>query len=71
MINHETTHEPAHVLSLGHMHVRVFPDRNWLVLSRDRGGQTNTLGITTEDLTDAVALLRTADAWLADQRSTE
>lgn len=63
--------EPAHVQQLGPFSLRAFPKRNWLVISRHGAGATNSMGLSGDDLADAMALLRTGGDWLADYRSTE
>jgi hypothetical protein len=65
------TVEAAHTLALGQLSLRVFPDRNWLVLAKHKNGQVNTVGLSGDDLVDAAALLNTAAAWLADYRDKE
>ena len=58
----------AHVQQLGSFSLRAFPARNWLVLSRHGNGTTNSVGLSGDDLADAMALLRTGGDWLADYR---
>lgn len=62
------TDEPAHVQQLGPFSLRAFPRRNWLVFSRHHAGATNSVGMSGDDLADAMALLRTGGDWLADYR---
>lgn len=59
--------EPAHTLTLGQLGLRVFPDRNWIILSRKHNETVYSLGINGDDLADCFALLRTAGDWLASQ----
>lgn len=55
---------------LGPFDLRVFPDRDWLVVTRHgHNGSVNSLGMTSAELTDAVSLLNTGHAWLADNHN--
>jgi len=66
-----TDQDVAHVQQLGPFSLRAFPHRNWLVISRHGAGATNSMGLSGDDVADAVALLRTGGDWLADYREPE
>lgn len=56
----------AYTQALGNFVLKVIPSRDWLILSRHRNGATNSVGLSGDDLADAMALLRTGGDWLAD-----
>lgn len=57
----------THTTTLGNLELKVMPDRDWAVLTRKHNGTVNSVGFTSADLADAVALLHTAGDWLADR----
>ena len=63
-----TDQDVAHVQQLGPFSLRAFPHRNWLVFSRHHNGTVNSVGLSGDDVADAVALLRTGGDWLADYK---
>jgi hypothetical protein len=48
---------------LGPWLARVDTARNWVVLTRFQNGIPNTVGFSGDEITDAIAVLRTAADW--------
>lgn len=55
----------AHTTTLGNLELKVMPERDWAILTRQHNGIKNSVGLTSADLADAVALLQTAGDWMA------
>lgn len=56
--------EAQHTIRLGSCIARVDVARNWVVFTRYHNGTANTVGLSGDEITDALAVLRTAGDWL-------
>lgn len=52
---------------IGNLELHVHTGRDWCVLTRLHNGTRNSLGYASAEIPAALALLRTAADWLADQ----